>query len=66
LQALECRIAGVAPVSGKWSDECCIAVRLLLAGKTVTVKLVETQEISRVHAVDILLSAGGLHGAEKA
>ncbi|XP_072229012.1 tudor domain-containing protein 1 [Leuresthes tenuis] len=56
--AMECRIVGVAPVSGNWSDECCIAVRLLLAGKTVTVKLVETQEISRVHAVDILLSAG--------
>ncbi|KAM4524090.1 tudor domain-containing protein 1 [Odontesthes bonariensis] len=56
--AMECQIAGVAPVSGNWSEKCCIAVRLLLAGKTLTVKLVETQEISRVHAVDILLSAG--------
>ncbi|XP_073345172.1 tudor domain-containing protein 1 [Pagrus major] len=56
--AMECRIAGVVPVAGNWSGECCIAVRQLLAGKTVTVKLVETLEHGRIHTVDILLSMG--------
>ncbi|KAM9716326.1 tudor domain-containing protein 1 [Menidia menidia] len=55
--AIECRVAGVAPASGNWSDECCIAVRQMLASKTMTVQLVETQ-INHVHAVDILLSPG--------
>uniref|UniRef100_A0A3Q3KD09 Tudor domain-containing protein 1 n=2 Tax=Monopterus albus TaxID=43700 RepID=A0A3Q3KD09_MONAL len=56
--AVECCIAGVVPVAGKWSGKCCIAVRQLLAGKTVTVRLVEMAENGRVHAVDILLSMG--------
>uniref|UniRef100_A0A3P8PUR5 Tudor domain-containing protein 1 n=1 Tax=Astatotilapia calliptera TaxID=8154 RepID=A0A3P8PUR5_ASTCA len=58
LQAMECRITGVVPVAGSWSGECCIAVRQLLAGKIVTVRLVETVEDGRIHAVDILLSMG--------
>ena len=41
-----------------WSSECCVAVRQLLAGKTVTVKLVETVENSCIHVVDIQLSMG--------
>uniref|UniRef100_A0A4W6CCJ3 Tudor domain containing 1 n=1 Tax=Lates calcarifer TaxID=8187 RepID=A0A4W6CCJ3_LATCA len=56
--AMECCVAGVVPLTGKWSDECCIVVRQLLAGKTVTVRLVETLENRRIHAVDILLSMG--------
>ncbi|CAK6974631.1 LOW QUALITY PROTEIN: tudor domain-containing protein 1 [Scomber scombrus] len=56
--AMECRIAGVVPVTGTWSGECCIALRQQLAGKTFTAKVVETQENGRIHAVDILLSMG--------
>ncbi|XP_063748517.1 tudor domain-containing protein 1 isoform X2 [Eleginops maclovinus] len=56
--AMECRIAGVVPWIDKWSAECCMSVKQLLAGKTFTVKLVETLEKGRVYAVDILLSMG--------
>ncbi|XP_062270369.1 tudor domain-containing protein 1 isoform X1 [Platichthys flesus] len=56
--AMECRIAGVLPLATNWSSECCVAVRQLLAGKTVTVKLVETVENSCIHVVDIQLSMG--------
>ncbi|XP_060951274.1 tudor domain-containing protein 1 [Limanda limanda] len=56
--AMECRIAGVLPLATSWSIECCIAVRQLLAGKTLTVKLVETVENSCIHVVDIHLSVG--------
>ncbi|KAM9336898.1 tudor domain-containing protein 1 [Symphorus nematophorus] len=56
--AMECRIAGVVPVVGNWSGMCCIAMRQMLAGKTVTMKLVETLEYGRIHAVDILLPIG--------
>ncbi|XP_069014809.1 tudor domain-containing protein 1-like [Embiotoca jacksoni] len=45
--AMECRIVGVVPVVGKWSGECCITVRQLLVGKTVTVRLLETLENGR-------------------
>lgn len=65
VQAMECRIAGVVPLAGNWSGECCIAVRQLLAGKTVPVRLVETQQNGRIHAVDILLSMGMLYGVGK-
>ncbi|XP_034050539.1 tudor domain-containing protein 1 [Thalassophryne amazonica] len=56
--AMECHIAGVVPVNSSWSGECCLAVRQMLAGKTVTVKLIETLESGHVHAVDIMLSLG--------
>ncbi|XP_061564122.1 tudor domain-containing protein 1 [Cololabis saira] len=56
--AMECRIVGVVPVTGQWSAECCIAVRRLLAGKTLTVQLIETPENKPSLAVDILLSPG--------
>lgn len=59
-QVMECRIAGVVPVTGKWSGECCITMRQMLAGKIVTVKLVDTTENHHIHAVDILLSMGRL------
>lgn len=58
---MECYIAGVEPVGGNWSAECSIALRNLLAGKTVTVNLVEKVEHSHIHAVDILLSMGRLN-----
>lgn len=57
---MECRIAGVVPVAGNWSGECCIAVRQMLAGRSVSVKMVETLQCGRIHAVDILLSMGRL------
>lgn len=60
LQAMECCIAGVVPLADDWSAECRMTVRQLLVGKTVKVKLVETPESARIHAVDILLSQGGL------
>ncbi|XP_042253348.1 tudor domain-containing protein 1 isoform X1 [Thunnus maccoyii] len=56
--AIECCIAGVVPVTGNWSGECCIAVRQLLTGKAVTATVVETLENGRIHVVDILLSMG--------
>lgn len=56
---MECQIAGVLPVDGwNWSGECCIALRKLLVGMTVTAKLVGTLKSGHVHAVDILLSSG--------
>ncbi|KAK2820416.1 hypothetical protein Q5P01_023375 [Channa striata] len=55
--AMECCIAGLVPVAGKWSGECCIAVRQMLAGKTVSVRVVESVE-NNIHPVDILLSMG--------
>uniref|UniRef100_A0A3Q2P6K6 Tudor domain containing 1 n=1 Tax=Fundulus heteroclitus TaxID=8078 RepID=A0A3Q2P6K6_FUNHE len=57
---MECRTAGVSPVVSKWSDECCITVRQLLAGKAVTVKVLEMREEESCHDVDILLSKGEL------
>ncbi|XP_035997717.1 tudor domain-containing protein 1 isoform X2 [Fundulus heteroclitus] len=57
---MECQTAGVSPVVSKWSDECCITVRQLLAGKAVTVKVLEMREEESCHDVDILLSKGEL------
>ncbi|KAM3591615.1 uncharacterized protein V6R79_004845 [Siganus canaliculatus] len=56
--AMECRIAGVVPAGRNWSVECCVTVKQMLAGKTATVKLVETLENGRIHVVDFLLSTG--------
>ncbi|XP_075884246.1 tudor domain-containing protein 1 isoform X2 [Nelusetta ayraudi] len=56
--AMECYIAGVVPLTGTWSAESCIAVKQLIGGKTVKVKLLGTEENGHVHAVDILLSKG--------
>ncbi|KAM9837932.1 tudor domain-containing protein 1 [Aulostomus maculatus] len=56
--AMECRVAGVRPVAGDWSGECDIAMRRLLVGKTVTVRLLEMTKNSHTYAVDILLSMG--------
>ncbi|XP_069547383.1 tudor domain-containing protein 1, partial [Brachyistius frenatus] len=56
--AMECCTAEVVPLVSHWSGESCFAVRQLVAGKTVTAKLVETLENSRMHAIDILLHNG--------
>ncbi|KAF7655254.1 hypothetical protein LDENG_00058860 [Lucifuga dentata] len=56
--AMECRVAGVVPTTDSWSGECCIAVRQVVAGKTVTVRLVDTLGSGRIHAADIQLSMG--------
>ncbi|KAG7227917.1 hypothetical protein INR49_013711, partial [Caranx melampygus] len=56
--ALECRIAGVVPLDGSWTAECCIAVKQLLAGQTVTVRPIETLENGRIHVVDVQLPTG--------
>ncbi|XP_015245986.1 PREDICTED: tudor domain-containing protein 1 [Cyprinodon variegatus] len=61
--AMECRIAGVVPMVNGWSDKCCLAVKQLLAGKTVTVKLLKTMEKECANVVDILLSKGNLLSA---
>lgn len=57
---MECYIAGVVPLTDSWSAECCMAIRQLIQGKTVTVKLLGAEERGHVHAVDILLSQGRL------
>ncbi|XP_071385960.1 tudor domain-containing protein 1-like, partial [Centroberyx affinis] len=57
--AVECCVAGVVPPSDNWTGECCIAVRQLVVGKSVTVSVVDTLESGRIHAVDILLSSMG-------
>uniref|UniRef100_A0A3P9MK51 Tudor domain-containing protein 1 n=1 Tax=Oryzias latipes TaxID=8090 RepID=A0A3P9MK51_ORYLA len=56
--AMECQIAGVVPIVDSWSTECCMTVRQLLGGKTLTIKLVDTLKNGRVHTVDIQLSIG--------
>lgn len=60
-QALECRIAGVVPLDGSWTAECCIAVKQLLAGQTVTARPIEMVENGRIHVVDVQLPTGGLY-----
>lgn len=62
---MECYIAGVVPLTATWSAESCIAVKQLIGGKTVKVKLLGTEENGHVHAVDILLSKGGLYKVRK-
>ncbi|XP_055006233.1 tudor domain-containing protein 1 isoform X2 [Boleophthalmus pectinirostris] len=56
--AIECCIAEVVPAADAWSGKCCIAVRQLLEGKTLTVKMLDSVDKGHVHAVDIVLSRG--------
>lgn len=56
--AIECCISGVVPAANNWSGKCCIAVRQLLEGKIVTVKVLGTLNSGCIHAVDIVLSKG--------
>lgn len=45
-------------MGGSWTAECCMAVRKLLAGRIITVHLMDALENGRIHAVDIHLSMG--------
>ncbi|XP_061160493.1 tudor domain-containing protein 1 isoform X1 [Syngnathus typhle] len=56
--AMECRVAGVEPLNGSWSAECRSAVTALLAGRMLTVQLVETLTNVHARAVDIELPTG--------
>ncbi|XP_077358375.1 tudor domain-containing protein 1 [Festucalex cinctus] len=56
--AMECCVSGVEPLDGSWSTECCSAVRQLLTGRVVTVRLGKTLENVHAHAVDIELPMG--------
>uniref|UniRef100_A0A8C9SN33 Tudor domain containing 1 n=1 Tax=Scleropages formosus TaxID=113540 RepID=A0A8C9SN33_SCLFO len=55
--ATECRMAGVTPVTGHWSEECNIAVRQMVVGKKLTMTVVDILD-GGVCAVDILLTSG--------
>uniref|UniRef100_A0A8C8JGD4 Tudor domain-containing protein 1 n=1 Tax=Oncorhynchus tshawytscha TaxID=74940 RepID=A0A8C8JGD4_ONCTS len=57
--ALECSVAGITPVTDSWMGVCCMAVRQLVAGKSLTLTVVDTQENDRTYAVDILLTPIG-------
>ncbi|XP_055786772.1 tudor domain-containing protein 1 isoform X3 [Salvelinus fontinalis] len=57
--ALECSVAGITPVTDSWMGVCCMAVRQLVAGKSLTLTVVDTQENDRTYAVDILLNPIG-------
>ncbi|XP_041714209.2 tudor domain-containing protein 1 isoform X2 [Coregonus clupeaformis] len=57
--AMECSVAGITPVTDSWMGECCIAVRQLVAGKSLTLTVVDIQENNRTYAVDILLTPIG-------
>ncbi|XP_061611469.1 tudor domain-containing protein 1 isoform X2 [Phyllopteryx taeniolatus] len=56
--AMECRVAGVEPLDGSWSAECCSAVKQFLVDRVLTVRLVETVDNVHAQAVDIELSIG--------
>ena len=58
-QAVECRVAGIEPVTDSWTEEWSIAVKQLVAGKSLTVTVVDVQESGRLHSVDVLLSPIG-------
>ncbi|XP_064807023.1 tudor domain-containing protein 1 [Oncorhynchus masou masou] len=57
--ALECSVAGITPVTDSWMGACCMAVRQLVAGKSLTLTVVDTQENDHTYAVDILLTPIG-------
>lgn len=58
LQALQCCIAGVTAITSSWTGECCIALRQLVSGKSLTFTVVDVL-YSSVLAVDASLSALG-------
>uniref|UniRef100_A0A3P8ZBS7 Tudor domain containing 1 n=1 Tax=Esox lucius TaxID=8010 RepID=A0A3P8ZBS7_ESOLU len=57
--AMECTVAGITPVTDCWMGECCIAVRQLVAGKSLKLTVVDTDKNGRTYAVDILLASIG-------
>lgn len=58
-QALQCCIAGVKPLTGSWTGECCIAVRQLIAGKSLTFTVLDIMNDGELFAVDALVSTLG-------
>ncbi|XP_058262771.1 tudor domain-containing protein 1 isoform X2 [Hemibagrus wyckioides] len=56
--ALQCCIAGVTAIMSSWTGECCIALRQLVAGKSLTFTVVDVL-YSSVLAVDASLSTLG-------
>lgn len=59
LQALQCCVAGVTAITSSWTGECCIALRQLVAGKTLTFTVVDVLNNNSVFAVDAPLSTLG-------
>lgn len=59
LQALHCCIAGVTAITSSPTGECCIALRQLLAEKSLTFTVVDILNNSTVLAVDVHLSIPG-------
>lgn len=57
--ALQCCIAGVKPLTGSWTGECCIAVRQLIAGKSLTFTVLDIMNDGELFAVDALVSTLG-------
>ncbi|XP_030631037.1 tudor domain-containing protein 1 [Chanos chanos] len=57
--ALQCRVAGVAPVTSAWPDECVVAMRRLVAGESLRFTVVERVENGSVFTVDSRLPALG-------
>ncbi|XP_067286444.1 tudor domain-containing protein 1 [Pseudorasbora parva] len=57
--ALQCCIAGVKPVTGSWTGECSIAVRQLIAGKSLTFTVLDIMNDGALLSVDVPLSTLG-------
>ncbi|XP_026996164.2 tudor domain-containing protein 1 isoform X4 [Tachysurus fulvidraco] len=57
--ALQCCVAGVTAITSSWTAECCIALRQLVAGKSLTFTVVDVLSTSSVFAVDAPLSLLG-------
>ncbi|XP_052467605.1 tudor domain-containing protein 1 isoform X3 [Carassius gibelio] len=59
LNALQCCVAGVKPLTGSWTGECTIAVRQLIAGKSLTFTVLDIMNDGALLAVDVPLSTLG-------
>ncbi|XP_051530628.1 tudor domain-containing protein 1-like [Myxocyprinus asiaticus] len=57
--ALQCCVAGVTHLTGSWTSECTIAVKQLLAGKSLTFTVVDITNDGALLAVDAPLSMLG-------
>ncbi|XP_063077520.1 tudor domain-containing protein 1 [Engraulis encrasicolus] len=63
--ALQCRVAGVAPVTGGWKEECSLFLKQLLYGKSVAVQVqaVTVDSGRSLYAVDMNLAPTGIEMA---
>uniref|UniRef100_A0A671MIR4 Tudor domain-containing protein 1-like n=1 Tax=Sinocyclocheilus anshuiensis TaxID=1608454 RepID=A0A671MIR4_9TELE len=57
--ALQCCVAGIKPLTGSWTGECAIAVRQLIAGKSLTFTVLDIMNDGALLAVDVPLSTLG-------